>query len=102
MPFNQFIHSDLQRDTVELQEKLGPSSPFHDDRNVQALKAVVLEVEKLIGRLSEFPGNAATKMGERIKEDWKLGWDGIVKEPVRGRKVQKPELTLDDEDILYS
>jgi hypothetical protein len=65
------------------------------------LKAAVLKVGKLIGRLSEFPGKAATKTEEGIKEDWKLGWDGIVKEPVRGRKVQKPELTLDEEDLLY-
>ena len=67
-----------------------------------ALKAAVSEVERLIGRLSEFPGPAATKTKERIKEDWKLGWDGIVKKPVRTRKIRRPELALDEEDILYS
>jgi hypothetical protein len=67
---------------------------------VSALKAAVLEVEKLIGRLSEFSGNAAVKTKEGIKDDWKLGWDGIVKEPVKGRKEQKPKLNL-GEDLLY-
>lgn len=100
--FNCFIVSDLQRATVELQTKLGHSSPFHNDRNVLALKAAVLEVERLIGRLSEFPGNASTKTKDRIKEDWQLGWDGIVKESFKGRKVQKPKLNLDEEDLLYS
>ena len=87
---------------MELQTKLGHLSPFHNDRDVPALKAAVLEVGRLIDRLSEFPGNPATKTKERIKEDWELGWDGIVKEPVKCRKVvQKPELTLDEEDLLY-
>ena len=76
-------------------------SPLHDDRNTLALKAGVLEVEKLIDRVSEFPGNAATKVKERIKEDWKLGWDGIVKQPAEPRTKQKPKLTLDEEDLLY-
>ena len=62
----------------------------------------MLEVERLIGWLSEFSGPAVMKTKERIKEDWKLRWDGIVKEPARTRKVQRPRLTLDEEDILYS
>lgn len=65
-----------------------------------ALKAAVLEVGKLIDRVSEFPGKAATKTKEGIKEDWKLGWDGIVKEAVNGRKGQRPKLTLDEEDLF--
>ena len=98
-----FIPSDLQKDIAELQAKLGHSSPLHKDRDASALKAAVLEVEKLISdRLSEFPGTAAIRTKERIKEDWKLGWDGIVKEPAKGRKVQRPSLTLDEEDVLYS
>ena len=40
------------------------------------------------------------KTKERIEEDWKLGWDGIVKGPARARKVQKPKLTLDEEDLF--
>ena len=78
-----------------LQTKLGHSSPLHDGRNVPALKAAVLEVEKLINRLSKFPGPAAIETKERIKEDWRLGRDGIVKEPIRPGKMQKPRLTLD-------
>jgi len=65
------------------------------------LKAAVLEVGRLIDRLSEFPGPAAIRTKEVIKDDWKLGWDGIIKEPVRARKVQRPKLTLDEEDLLY-
>ena len=93
--------SDLQRAVVKLQAKLGHSSPFHNDRSTLALKAAVLDVGKLIDRLSEFPGNAATITKEGIEDDWKLGWDGIVREPVRVRKVQRPTLTLDEEDLLY-
>ena len=96
-----FKPSDLRKATAKLQKKLGPSSPFHKGRDASTLKAAVLEVEKLLDRLSEFPGTASTKTKERIAEDWKLGWHGIVKEPVKGRKVQKPELTLDEEDLLY-
>ena len=65
-----------------------------------ALKAAVLEAGRLIDRVSEFSGKAATNAEEQIKEDWKLGWDGIVKESAKGRKVQRPELTLDEEDLL--
>ena len=43
---------------------------------------MVLEVGRLIDRLSEFPGPAAVEIKERITEDWKLGWDGIIKKPV--------------------
>lgn len=86
---------------MELQSTLGHSSQLHEGHNVRSLKAAVLEVEKLIELLSEFTGAAATKTKERIVADWKLGWDGIVKEPSRGRRVQKPELNLDEEDRLY-
>ena len=95
------ISSDLQKATVELKTRLGHSSPFHENRNVPALKAAVLEVEKLIDWLSEFTGTVAVKTKERIGADWKLGWDGIVKEPARGRRLQRPEVNLDEEDRLY-
>ena len=65
------------------------------------MKDAVLEVEELIERLSEFPGNAATKTKEGIKEDWRLGRDGIVVDAVRARKGQRPEVVLDEEDLLY-
>ena len=87
-PISLASYSDLQRATVELQMKLGHLSSLHEHRNVSALKAAVLEVERLIGRLSEFSGPAAMKTKERIEEDWKLGWDGIVKGPARTQKVQ--------------
>jgi len=75
-----FASSDLQRATAEFQTKLGHSSPLHKQRSVLALKGAVLEVERLIDRLSEFPGSG-TVAKTQIEEDWKLGWDGIVKEP---------------------
>ena len=96
-----FVPSDLRCATEELQKKLGHLSPLHDGRNVLALKAAVLEVEKLIGWLSKFPGPAAIETKERIKEDWKLGWDGIVKEPIRPGKVQRPRLILDGGRRMY-
>ena len=63
---------------MKLQTKLGSFSPFHDNRSASALRDAVLEVGELIERLSEFPGSAATETKESIKEDWRLGWDGIV------------------------
>lgn len=96
------IPSDLRGATEELQEKLGHSSSLHDGRNLPALKAAVMEVERLIDRLSEFSGPAAVETRERIEEDWKLGWDGIVKEPTRARKAQRPRLILKGvSDISY-
>lgn len=93
--------SDLQRTATELQTRLGHSSSLHEHHSVPALKATVLEVGRLIDRFSEFSGPEAIKMKERIQEDWKLGWDGIVKGPVGERKVQRSKLTLDEEGRLY-
>ena len=59
------------------------------------MKAAVSEVRRLIDRLSEFPVVAAVETKKRIKEDWKLGWDGIIKEPVRARREQRLKPTLD-------
>ena len=64
---NHSAHSNLQRAAAELQMKLGHSSAIHDDRNVLALKAAVLEMGRLIDQLSEFPGTASMKTKERIK-----------------------------------
>ena len=75
---NHFTLSELREAAINLRMKLGPSSPFHDNCSTAALKEAVLEVGELVEWLSEFPGNAATKTKEGIKEDWKLGWDGIV------------------------
>ena len=94
-----FISSDLQRAATGLQTRLGCSSSLHDDRNVSALKAAVLEVRSLIGRLSEFSVPAAVETKERIKDDWKLGWDGIVKGPTGAQKAQRPKLTLDEKSL---
>lgn len=93
------ILSDLQRVAAELQTTLGHSSSLHEDRNVLALKAAVLEVERLIGRLSEFPVPTAVETKVRIEEDWKLGWYGIVKGSPSTRKLQRPKLTLDEKGL---
>ena len=55
----------------------------------------------MIDRLSEFPGPASVETKERIREDWKLGWDGIIKKPVDVRVMEVPKPAL-DEDLLYS
>lgn len=58
-----------------------------------------MEVERLIVRFLEFPVLAVAETKERIKEDWKLGWYGIVKGAARARKVQRPKLTLDEKRL---
>ena len=93
-----FASRDLQRTALNLQKKLGYQGPLHNDPDVLALKAAVLEVGRLIDRLSEFPGPVAIKTKERIKEDWKLGWDGIVREPTRDQRAQRPKLMVDGGD----
>ena len=95
------IPSDFQRATEELQANLGHSSSLHERCNVLELRDAVLEVGRLIDRLSEFPGPAAVETKERIRKDWKLGWDGIVKKPVEVGVAQVPKLAL-DEGLLYS
>ena len=72
---------------------------LHEVHDVLALKAAVSEVERLIVQFLEFPIPAVAEMKERIKEDWKLGWYGIVKEGAKSQKVQRPKLTLDEKHL---
>ena len=74
-------------------------SSLHEHRDVSALKAAVLEVGRLIRRLSEFPIPEVGETKELIKEDWKLGWYGIVKKPFGVQKAGRPKLTLNEKDL---
>ena len=94
-----FISSDLWGAADGLQTRLGHLSSLHEHRDVSALKTAVLEVGRLVNRLSEFPIPAAEETNELIKEDWKLGWDGIVRGPVRDQKAERPKLTLNEKGL---
>ena len=95
-----FTPSELRRLATELQTRLGHLSPLHERRNVPILKAAVLEVESLIDRLSEFPVPTAVVTKKRIEKDWKLGWDGIIKEPAKAWKTRRPKLILDQRSVV--
>ena len=69
-------------------------SSLHDRRDVSALKAAVLEVQGLVIRLLKFPVPVVTEMKERIRDDWKLGWGGIIQGPAKVRKAERPKLDL--------
>lgn len=83
---------------MNIQTKLGHLCWFHEDRNASELKFVASEVERLIGRLPGFSGLLVTRAKEWIEEYRKLGWDGIVKGPVRTREARGPKLTTLGED----
>ena len=89
-----FAFSELQKDAAELQTRLGHLSSLHDRRDVSALKAAVLEVQGLRSRLLGFRVPAVTETEERIKDDWKLGWDGIMRGSAKVRKAERPKLKL--------
>jgi len=92
--------SGLLKAVISLQKKLGPSSDFHERRDVLALKAAVLEVEGVIERTAGDLSFIAVR--RRIDQDWETGRKGILKEAVQHRKkIQRPTLVIDPEDRMY-
>ena len=94
--------SKLLKKTIALQKKLSPSSKFHERRSESDLQRAVLEVKDVVESLDNIPGSAGTR--NKIEKCWNRGWKWIFEKQGRrakGKKVEKPKLVLDREDLLY-
>jgi len=87
------IFSGIFRDAQRLYKALQPQSELHRRRDLNELKARVLEVEMLLGRVP--PGACRD-----VREDLDLALKAIVavKQPLKAKP--KPELCMDD-DVEY-
>jgi hypothetical protein len=94
--------SELLKKTIALQKKLSPSSKFHEGRSVKDLQDAVLEARTVVESLGNIPESAGTR--NQIKKRWDRGWSWILEKQgsrAKGRKAEKPKLTLDREDLYY-
>ena len=80
------------RNAQRLQAALQPQSKLHCKLDVEELKACVLEVEELVGRLSP----ASTR---EVKGDLELALKGIVMIRKPPKAKPKPDIRLDDNDF---
>ena len=67
--------SKLLKKTIPLQEKLSPSSKFHEERSVVDLQHAVLEVKSVVESLDDIPGSIGIR--NKIRGDWNRGWKWI-------------------------
>ena len=87
----------LRKETIELQKKLSPSSPFHEKRSVSDLQRAVAEVKVVMESLYTIPGSVGLK--KKIQKRWDRGWKWIFEKErsgVKGKKAEKPKLVLED------
>ena len=94
--------SKLLKKTIALQKKLSPSSKFHEGRSISDLQHAVQEVKVVVESLGDIPGSIGTR--ELIRKRWDKGWRWIFEKQgsrMKGKKVEKPKLVLDREDLLY-
>lgn len=94
--------SKLRKKTIELQKKLSLSSKFHNSRSVSNLQCAVLEVKAVVESLNDIPGSIRTR--NQIQKRWDRGLKWISEREgskTKGKKVKKPGLVLDHEDLLY-
>ena len=94
--------SNLSKKTAELQNKLSPSSKFHERRSVGDLQDAVQEVKAVLESLKKIPGSTATR--NQIQKCWDRGWKWIFEKQgsrTKGKKAKKPKLVLDYEDLPY-
>jgi len=96
------ISSKLLKKTTTLQERLSPSSEFHEKKSVSDLQDVVQEVKVVVESLDSVPESIGTK--NQIKKRWDRGWKWIFEKQgsrAKGKKAEKPKLVIDLEDLLY-
>lgn len=94
--------SKLLKRTIELQKKLSPSSQFHEGKSVTDLQRMVLEAKAVMESLEDIPESIGTR--GKIEKRWGRGYKWIFEKQggkAIGRKVGKPRLVLDREDILH-
>jgi len=81
-----------------LQEKLAPSSKFHEGKSISDLQHAVLEAKAVVGGLDDISESIGTR--NKIRGRWDRGWKWIFEEQ-KGKKAKKPNLVFDPEDLLY-
>ena len=94
--------SKLLKRTIELQKKLSPSSEFHEVKSVSNLQRAVLEMKVVVESLEDIPDSIGTR--DQIKKRWERGYKWIFEKQggrAKGKKVDKPKLVLDREDLLH-
>ena len=94
--------SKLLKKTIALQDRLSPSSEFHEKKSVSDLQNAVQEVKAVVESLHDIPESIGTR--NQIKKRWDLGWKWIFEKQgsrAKGKKAEKPKLVIDLEDLLY-
>jgi hypothetical protein len=84
---------ELQKELKDLREKLKPQSELHRQRDIQKLRKCTMQVQAIVGRLP-------TGGHRPLQDDLRIAVKGIVEER-RPKKKEKPELCVDDIDVLY-
>ena len=84
---------ELQKELKHLREKLKPQSEFHRQRDIQELRKCTMQLQALVVRLP-------TGGSRLIQDDLRIAVKGIVEER-KLKKKEKPELCLDDIDVMY-
>jgi len=94
--------SKLLKRIIELQKKLSPSSGFHKGKSGSDLQRVVLEVKVVVESLEDIPESIGTrnKIGKRLERGYKWIFEKQGGK-AKGKKVDKPKLVLDREDLMY-
>lgn len=76
------LYRNLLKRTFELQQRLSPSSEFHERQSLTDLQHAVQEVETIVESLNTLPGSTKTK--NKIKKPWNRGWKWIFEKHESG------------------
>ena len=99
---SNILSSKLLEKTIALQEKLVPSSEFHEGQSVSDLQHAVYETKAVVESLDSIPGWIETK--NQIQERWDRGWKWILEKQgsrAKGKKDEKLKLVLNREALPY-
>ena len=80
---NEFSSKLLEK-TIALQEKLAPSSTFHEKQSVSDLQQAAVEVKGVVESLDDIQGYIVTK--KQMKKSWDQGWKWIIEKPEKRAK----------------
>jgi len=86
----------LLKKTIALQDRLSPSSEFHEKKSVSDLQNAVQEVKVVVESLHDIPGSIETR--NQIKKHWDRGWKWIFEKQgsrAKGKKAEKLKLVID-------
>ena len=67
-----------------LQQKLSPSSSFHERRSVNNLQLAVAEVKTVLESLYNIP--ESTELKKKVQKRWDRGWKWILEKERKGKR----------------